>query len=556
MLTYINIKNFAIIKELELDLQQEMTVLTGETGAGKSIIIDSLELVLGGRADSSMITPGTDRCEITAMFDLTNLKHVRDLLISQELDSENECIIRRIISSDGRSKSSINGNQCTQQNLRNISMLLANIHGQHESQTLLNPDHQGEILDAFASIQDIAAKVKELYTSLLKIKREIAELEEYADDYPTKIEFLSYQLQELEAIDSYINNLENLRLEQKKFNQSEQITAALNTALNIVSENEDGSVIQNLYSAKNKLDKYQEIDPKITIVIELLQNAIIQAQEASNNIQQNLNSIEFNEEKQKNIEEQLTHIYDLAHKHQTQPQDLPQVRINIEHQLKNLQNITAQIEKAETAEKELEKDYLKYANELSAKRKAAATKLDLLITAKMQTLGMVNGKFKVNLLANNNNEFSSHGLEKIEFLVSTNPGQPLQTLAKVASGGELSRISLAIQAISAEKDITPTLIFDEIDSGIGGRTADIAGQLLRKLAKNTQVLCITHLPQIASQGTNHVLIQKNATATNTEVVLKTLNHKERINEIARMLGGVKITAQTLTHAKEMLDNVF
>ncbi|CAL7962804.1 DNA repair protein RecN [Gammaproteobacteria bacterium] len=553
MLTYINIKNFAIIKELELDLQPEMTVVTGETGAGKSIIIDTLELALGARADASLIRNGTQRCEITLMFDLTNLNHIRNLLIEQEMDSENECIIRRIISSDGRCKSSINGNPCTQQALRNISTLLIDIHGQHEHQALLNPERQRELLDAFADNKSLATKVKLLYNSWLKIKKELIELENSAEDYPTKIDFLTYQLKELETIDFSAQNLESLRAEQKRFSSTEQIAVSLNTALEIITEDEHSAVIRGLYSAKNKLEKFKEIDPNIANTIELLQNAIIQTQEASTNIRQNLRSIEFNEDRQKQVEEQLTHIYDLAHKHQVEPQDLPQVRTSLERQLENLQTITVQLEKAQTTKKELEKSYFETASELTRGRKLAATKLNQLVTTKMQILGMAGGKFSINLLPNINKNFSANGLERVEFLVSANPGQPLQPLSKVASGGELSRISLAIQVITAEKEVTPTLIFDEIDAGIGGRTADIVGQLLRKLAESTQVICITHLPQIAAQGHNHISVEKTASAHDTEVMLTTLNQNERVNEIARMLGGIKITQQTLAHAKEMLN---
>lgn len=555
MLTYINIKNFAIIKELELDLQPEMTVLTGETGAGKSIIIDTLELALGARADASLVRNNTDRCEITLIFDLTNLTRVRELLIEQELDSENECIVRRIIAKDGRSKSSINGNQCTQQTLRNISSLLLDIHGQHEHQELLSIDRQRELLDAFADNKLLAIKVKQLYNSWLKIKTKLIELENYAEDYSTKIDFLNYQLKELEACDLNIENLESLRREQKRFNNTQQIALSLNSALDIISENDNGSVLQGLYNAQNGLEKHQDIDPNIVSTLELLQNAIIQIQEATTNMHQNLHSIEFNEEKQKQVEEQLTCIYDLAHKHQVQPQNLPQIRTNLEQQLKNLKTITLQLEQTQAAEKTTEKSYLEAANELSNKRKFAATKLSNLITTKMQLLSMVGGEFAINFLPNINKNFNANGLERIEFLVSANPGQPLQPLNKVASGGELSRISLAIQVITAEKEVTPTLVFDEIDAGIGGKTANIVGQLLRQLAKKTQVICITHLAQIAAQSHNHILLEKTAKENDTRVQLTTLNQKERIDEIARMLGGIKITQQTLAHAKEMLKTV-
>ncbi|EKE01073.1 MAG: hypothetical protein ACD_21C00225G0001 [uncultured bacterium] len=555
MLTYINIKNFAIIKELELDLQPEMTVLTGETGAGKSIVIDTLELALGARADTSLIRKNADRCEITLMFDLTNLSHVRELLIEQELDSENECIIRRTISSDGRSKSSINGNSCTQQTLRNISALLIDIHGQHEHQALLNPERQRELLDAFADNKILAAKVKQIYNSWLKIKKELIDLENCAEDYPAKIDFLTYQLKELESIDFSVENLEDLRAEQKRFSNTEQIAVSLNSALDIITEEENNSVVRGLYTAKNKLEKFKDIDSNIASTLELLNNAIIHAQEASTNIRQHLHSIEFNEEKQKQVEESLTCIYDLAHKHQVQPQDLPKVREELEQQLNNLQTITVKLEQAQIEAKEIEKSYLEAANELSLKRNLAAKKLNQLVTEKMQILGMIGGKFAINFLPNINKTFSANGLERIEFLVSANPGQPLQPLNKVASGGELSRISLAIQVITAEKEVTPALVFDEIDAGIGGKIADIVGQLLRKLSEKTQVICITHLPQIAAQGHDHILIEKMTEANDTEVALTTLNQNERVDEIARMLGGVKITQQTIAHAKEMLNAV-
>lgn len=555
MLTYINIKNFAIIQELELDLPGAMTVLTGETGAGKSIIIDTLELALGARADTSLIRHNTDRCEITLTFDLTNLKRARELLVIQELASDNECIIRRIITKDGRSKSSINGNPCSQQTLRQISTLLLDIHGQHEHQALLNLERQRELLDAFADNKPLASKVKQLYNSWLKVKAKLLELENYAEDYPNKIDFLTYQLTELEALDLTVENLEKLRIEQKRFNNIQQIAETFNSALEIITETDHGSVLQGLYNTKNSLEKYQEIDTNISGILDLLQNAIIQIQEATTNIRQNLHTIEFNAERQQQVEEQLTAIYNLAHKHQAQPQELAQIYINLTEQLKNLQTITEQLQQTQATTKILEKSYLEAATKLSNNRKLAATKLSQLITTKMQLLGMVGGEFAINFLPNANKNFSAHGLERIEFLVSTNPGQPLQPLTKVASGGELSRISLAIQVITAEKEVTPTLVFDEIDAGIGGNTANIVGQLLRRLAEKTQVICITHLAQIAAQGNNHILLEKITQEKATKVMLTTLNQNERVYEIARMLGGSKITKQTLAHAKEILKNV-
>lgn len=553
MLTYINIKNFAIIKDLELDLTPEMTCLTGETGAGKSIIIDSLELALGARADASLVRANTDRCEVTIMFDLTNVATAREWLIKQELDSENECIIRRTISNDGRSKCSINGILCTQQTIRSLGDSLLNIHGQHEHQNLLNTEYQRDLLDAFADNKPLATKVKQLYANWLKIKKDLLELENLAEDSQNKIDLLNYQLKELEAINLSSENLENLRHDQKRLGQIEQLTTKINAALNILSENGNHAITHGLYNIKNQLEICKTIDAKIGPAIELINNAIIQVDETTAILRQNLNSIENSTEQQQQIEDQLAAIYALARKHQVQPEELLQVKSNLKQQLEILQNITTRLETTNKEAKEAEKTFLEAAQKLSAKRQLAATKLSQLVTAKMQILGMVEGKFAINLLSNINNGFNAHGLERIEFLVAANPGQPLQPLNKVVSGGELSRISLAIQVITAEKEITPTLIFDEIDAGIGGKTADIVGQLLRKLAAQAQVICITHLPQIAAQSHHHILVEKTTNDQKTTVTLTTLNKNERIKEIARMLGGVKITKQTLAHAQEMLE---
>jgi DNA repair protein RecN (Recombination protein N) len=555
MLTYINIKNLAIIKDLEVDFGSEMTSVTGETGAGKSIIVDSLELALGGRGDSSLIRTGQDRAEITIMFDLTNIPRARQWLINQELDSENECIIRRVITSDGRSKNSINENPCTQSTLRMFSEFLLNIHGQHEHQNLLNPQYQLELLDAFAETDQEATKIKDLYEVWQKTKKDLLELERQITDRETKIEFLNHQLKEFESIDFSAENIENLRQEQKRLNNLQEFLAAINTTLGLLQDNEDGSIISNLYTAKNQLEICQNIDEKMKPVVELINNIIIEAEEASSTLRQNLNNSENNPERANEIEEELSKIYTLSRKHHTEPTELPEVENNLKRQLDIIQSSASKIEKIKEELQKLEKDYLAIASVLSSKRKTAATKLNKLISEKMQLLGMIGGKFIANILPNTNSEFSPHGLEKVEFLVSANPGHPLQALNKTASGGELSRISLAIQVITAEKEVTPTLIFDEIDAGIGGRTADIVGKLLRKLSERAQIICITHLPQIAAQSHHQILVEKFSDTQNTTVSLTTLNKKERVKEIARMLGGVNTSGQALGHAEEMLNTV-
>lgn len=554
MLTSIHIKNFAIIKELELDLQPEMTCLTGETGAGKSIIVDSLELALGARVDTSLICDHGKRSEITITFDIIDMVNLREWLATRELvtENENECIMRRVISEDGRSRCSINGRPCTQQTLRDTSHFLLNIHGQHEHQNLLNADYQLRLLDAFAASGQLASRVKNLYSNWLKIKQDLVATEKLLEGHESKIDFLNYQLQEFATVDFSLESIESLRREQKRLHHMEQFTNSVSSALDLLAENDGAAIINSLYHTKNQLEIGKNIDPKISSSIDLINNAIIQVEEAIVSLRQNLHTMEGSDEHQKQIEEQLTSIYTLARKHQTQPEQLLLVQSNLDQQLKTLQHAVTQFEKIKLEEQEAEKAYLVAATELTNIREFAAAQLNQLVSTKMQALGMADGKFSATLVPNLSPNFSAHGLEQVEFLVSTNPGHPLQPLRKVASGGELSRISLAIQVITAEKEVTPTLIFDEIDAGIGGKTADIVGQLLQTLAMSTQVICITHLPQIAAKGQHHILVEKMTNAKNTEITLKNLTKPERVAEIARMLGGIKITKQTLAHAEEML----
>lgn len=560
MLTYINIKNFAVIKELELDLQPGMTVLTGETGAGKSIIIDTLEFALGAKVGSGkeqiqLIRNGADRCEITLMFDIANNHLAKQWLIDQELDSEDECIIRRTISKDGRSKCSINSHTCNQQTIRTLNDFLIDIHGQHEHQLLLKTDRQRELLDAYADAKELSAKTKQLYFAWLKAKKTLIEMQGIGENYNTKLEYLTHQLDEFTNLNLDIAELEKLRNEQHQLSNAEELISIINSTLNVLIENDDAAILRGLYNAKNSLEKNLKLDNKLSGSIELLHNAIVNTEEATKELQREIASIELNQDRLGEVEKQLTVIYDLARKHHVKPEELPQIRQNLEEQLSKLQNSTVEYQKLEQEIKSLEKEYLDYATQLSKAREAAATKLNQLITNKMHTLGMKGGAFYIQLEPNYKQSFSSGGIEHVEFLVSTNPGQPFQPITKIASGGELSRISLAIQVEIAEKEVTPTLIFDEVDSGVGGKTAEIVGQALRKLGAATQVLCVTHLPQVATQGHHHLLVNKEIHAKETEINITNLTKKERIDEIARMLGGIHITKQTIAHATEMLNSV-
>lgn len=553
MLTYIDIKNFTIIKQIELDFQAGMTVLTGETGAGKSVIVDTLELILGGRADNSIIRNKADKCEITAIFDLSNYNEAIQWLIDQEMDNADECIIRRTINADGRSRISINGVQCPLQQTREFGNLLLNIHGQHEHQSLLRVEKQRDLLDAFAENHDLCHRVKQIYADWLKARKELLSLQEMTENRSTKLELLNYQLQELESLALQKDEVENLHNELSMLTNAEELLANCNTVIDLTSENEN-SILANLNIVKNYLEKIQAKDNRINTALELFNNAIIQADEGMNEVRKYFDSVELNQERLQEVEERLNNIYNLARKHKVKPEELFEVHATIKNQLQKIEDADIELQKIQQKIAILENDYKNFASELSTNRYEAAEKLNVLVTEKMQLLGMNGGKFIAQFETNPNMaELNPHGLEKVEFFVSTNAGQPLAPLAKVVSGGELSRISLAIQVITAEKKLTPILIFDEVDVGIGGKTAEIVGEMLRKIGCNAQVICVTHLPQVAAKGDFHFKVAKENIDNDVTVKITTLNKKERVDEIARMLGGINITENTLSVAKEMLE---
>lgn len=546
MLTHLQIKNFTIIDELKLDFHAGMTVLTGETGAGKSIIIDSLELALGERADSNAVRHGTSRCEITAIFALKNTSSpAPEWLKNHDLENTEECIIHRSISSDGRSRSTINGIPHPQQLIRELGSLLINIHGQHEHQNLLQRNKQLTLLDNFAGHKNLCADVKNIFNSWQQAVIELKQLENL--DHKARIDLLNYQIEELNKLNLSANELEDLHQEYKQLANAEHIIKTCDNILTILDSH-------NFFEAQNQLNKIQELDPQIENTNKLLENALIQIDEAKREIQRYFDKTEINPERLQFIDERLNAIHDLARKHRVKPEDLPAFHRDLQQQLNELNHTSENLFILQKKVLELTDSYKKVAYELSLRRKQAAKKLVSEVNKQMQKLNMADGKLEIQFTPLDENNFSANGLEQVELLVSMNRGQPLLPLNKVASGGELSRLSLAIQVITAQKDNTPTLIFDEVDAGIGGKTAEIVGQLLRSLGEKAQVLCVTHLPQVAAQGHHHFQVSKKSSATNTSTEITPLDKNAKINEIARMLGGAKITPQTLAHAEEMCKN--
>jgi len=551
MITHLHIKNFTIADALELDFNDGMSVITGETGAGKSIMLDALSLCLGARADSKVVRHGSDRCEITASFDIKNLPAVTTWLEGNNLDAEGECILRRTITSEGRSKSYINGQPSPLQLTKSLGTLLVNIHGQHEHQTLLKRDHQRLILDAYGNHTKATEAVKTIYVQWRKALDELNHLNAQSNNQ-ARIALLRYQVKELDELNLGANELDTLDKEHKQLASGDALIEDCQQAMNLCSEEETGSIIANLNTVVNLLETHKETNPKIQQALELTHQALINTDEALNEVKSCLENLSLDPERLSWVETRLENIFDIARKHHIKPTSLHELHVNLADELKQLAQSGERITQLEKEMESFTKDYLEKAKKLTKLREKTAKTLSTQISESIQHLGMPGGVLDIHFEPRDSKQLHPHGAEHIEFIVSANPGQPLQPLSKVASGGELSRISLAIQVNAAKTNPTPTLIFDEVDVGIGGGTAEMVGQLLRELGKHTQVMCVTHQPQVAALGHNHLCVAKSTKDNVTKTQIKNIDGEERTKEIARMLGGIKLTKQTLSHAKEML----
>lgn len=566
MLLSIDIRNFAIIKSLQLDWQTGMTVITGETGAGKSIVIDALGLTLGDRIDPSVITAGAKQAEISAIFEIRPDSTAHHWLAENALDdyeesdngeSDNgvdtlECILRRVIVKQGRSKCYINGRSATQSQLKQLGSLLVDIHGQHAHQSLLKSKEQLNLLDRYANHADLVDNVKLTYQQLKAIKTRREDLNEQRQARDAKRELLTYQVEELIAANPEQSILDSLENEHKQAATSQDRLELTQQALTSLSEDESNSAIALLNLAIVQLTKLTSLDPGLNNLLETLSDAESLLQDAGAELSDYRDQLNCDPQKLEALDQQLSQFHDLARKHHV---DLPELPEHFSRLQKELQQLNADDSELELIQQEYEqsvKAYLQQAKLLTTSRLNTAKQLEKLVTQKLQPLAMEGGQFSIQI-----NDKSEHisvdGLEEIEFLVSANPGQPLQPLIKVASGGELSRISLAISVITSEQQLVPCIIFDEVDVGIGGATAETVGLLLKQLAEGRQVLCVTHQPQVASCGNHHLVASKTKLDKSTSTQVSLLNDKQRIEEIARMLGGKVISEKTLSHATEMLN---
>lgn len=552
MLVHLTIRDFVIVDWAELTFKPGFTVLTGETGAGKSILIDALMLVLGERGEVGQIRHGCERAEIMAEFDINSIPGLQDWLREKDLQADpGVCLLRRILDVNGRSRSYINGCSVTLQQLRAAGEQLVDIHGQHAHQSLLRGEIQRDLLDGYAGNGELAKAVATAYQHWQQLHQQQLAWERDAAHFLQEREQLEWQLQELSAPNFSLEAWQILQADYNRLSHTANLLEAAESSLEILSESESAALGQ-LHTVLARLRHLLDYDSHLKSPYDLLETTQVQLQEAVYELKHYQQSLDLDPQRLQLTEERMTVIHTLARKYHIPPEEIPDL---LERTIQRLQELGGDADGSDlaAAASSAKTTYDELANTLSIARRKAAETLACQVTRAMQTLAMSGGCFDIVLTPFSHG--NAHGREQIEFQVSTHQGLPARPLAKVASGGELSRISLAIQVITSQVGTAPTLIFDEVDVGIGGRVAEIVGKLLKQLGKTRQVLCITHLPQVASMGDQHWQVFKTTELTADKAVLssiRSLNGQERIEEIARMLGGVNITATTRKHAAEML----
>ena len=557
MLTQLTINNFAIVRQLEIELAKGMSVITGETGAGKSIAIDALGLCLGQRIETSMVREGQERAEICATFFIEPTNPAYQWLQEQELqdpDNPSDCILRRVINADGRSKAFINSTPVSASQLKEIGQYLIHINGQHASQLLLKNDYQLQLVDTFAHHNDLLAQMREDYRAWKNLQTQVKNFQQKVAENEAKKQLLQYQVEELDEFALRPNEYLELEEDQRRLSNSEQLTQLSQSALQLLSENETVSIDSMLYRATQYIDELSELDPRYASVQTMLNDALIQVQEATSEVQHLASHIEQDPMLLQEIEQRLGQALQLARKHNVKPEELVEWHQKLKAELTALLDFSESEERLILEEKAAFEKMQHTAKQLHESRSQAARKLAQQVTHSIKGLAMENAEFFIEVNSDLA-KVAANGADNIVFTLRSNLGQQAQPLAKVASGGELSRISLAIQVLTSDQSAIPTLIFDEVDVGISGKTASVVGKLLRQLGDKCQVLCVTHLPQVACHGHHQFNVEKFTVDDKTETKMTTLSQEERVPALARLLGGSEITELALANAQEMLDLV-
>ena len=552
MLTSLRVRDFAIIDRIDVEFGAGMTVLTGETGAGKSILVDAMGLVLGERGASQLVRQGAKRAEFSAEFDLTDLPAVRAWLEEQALDQDDECLLRRVINADGRSRAFINGNAATVQQLKSIGELLLDIHGQQFHQSLGRRPVQRDILDHYGGLLELRAETASAYAHWQSLAERLRRLRTAAAERASRIDLLAFQSRELDALDPQDGEPDALRAERERLKHGVALADGVAGALARLSDDDAGNAAALIAEATRAIEPLVAWDEALQPVLELVESAGIQVAEAGDALQRYAEGLDVDPARRDQVEERLAALQAVARKHRVAADELPGLRDRLHGELDELENAEERGKALEDQAAAAETAYRDGAAVLSGERGRAAQAFGAAVTEAMAGLGMPGGVFEARVAPLPDGEARSWGVDDIEFLISANPGQPPMPLSRVASGGELSRMSLAVQVIASDGGAIPTMVFDEVDSGVGGRVAEMVGRRLRELGAARQVLCVTHLPQVASLADRHFRISKVSDGKVTRTTLQALDGEERIQEIARMLGGVEITQKTIDHAAEML----
>lgn len=548
MLTHLQVSDFTLVKQLKLDFRAGLTVLTGETGAGKSILLDALGLALGDRAEADKVRAGAERAEVTACFDIGRLTHVQRWLQEADMQAD-ECIIRRVVTSEGRSRAYINGQLVTLTQLRALGDRLLDIHSQHEHQSLLQSATHRRLLDDFGQHQAQVEEVKAAFTRWQALQLTRDQVGNNSAELDARYQLLSYQVGELDQLGLADGEVEALESRQRQLANAAQIQQSCQVVADICTEGEN-SVLDRLHHSLQLIHSLPYKSARLAEVETMLQSALIQVEEGSRELQQEMSGKDDQDESLQEIEQRLSAIYDIARKHRVAPEGLAKLYEQLAQELQGLQGGDERLAELDAECAVALQRYNDLAAKLSAQRAKAAKALAKAVSQQLTSLAMAHSRFEIALTPVD--EPSRWGAETVEFLISTIPGQPARTLAKVASGGELSRISLAIQVVVAKTSIIPTLVFDEVDAGIGGATGDVVGHMLRQLGESTQVLCVTHLAQVASKAHHHLRVEKTVSKKAAATSIARLEGEAKVLEIARMMGGAVDSQQSLAHAREML----